>query len=260
MAISFASQIQALTGFESKSSAAVDSETGDDFAVLAAQWMDDACKEVINILPPKLLERVSNVSGASGTANYTNGTGVTHEQKVTGALRAITTEFNDGDVYICRPISHLQSYKAADPNNIEFATETDPVYYTEPKADGTAGVIKVLPSSSLALAKVLSIDYPSFDAAGGDANDVTSISTIPNFPDEVVYLVVLRASIYAGQYLLAIEQDEDLYEPIIEGLEKRYKEGLTALQTKKLGDTPSKSKGKGLDMNKLLQGMAKGKK
>ena len=255
MAISFASQIQALTGFESKSSGNTDSETGDDFGVLAAQWMNDAAKEVMNLLPPRLLDRCSHISAAD--ANLTQS-GTTYETKVTGALRAITTAFNDGDVYVCRPISHLQSYKAADPNHVEYATETDPVYYIEPQETSNALKVRVLPTSSSALAKVIHLDYPAFVTSGGQEYDITTISTIHNFPDEAEYLVVIRAAIYAAQYQLAME--EDLYEPIIEGLEKRYKEGLTALQTKKMGDAPSKAKGKGLDMNKLLQGMAKGKK
>lgn len=257
MAISFASQIQALTGFESKSSGNTDSETGDDFDELAAQWMNDAAKEVMNVLPPRLLERCSHISSAD--ANLTQS-GVTYETKISGALRAITTAFNDGDVYTCRPISHLQSYKAADPSHIEYATETDPVYYIEPQTTPNALKVRVLPTSTSALAKVIHLDYPAFVTSGGQEYDITTISTIHNFPDEAEYLVVLRAAIFAGQYLLAIEQDEDLYEPIIEGLEKRYKEGIAGLQTKKLGDVASKPKSKGLDMNKLLQGMTKGKK
>ena len=255
MAISFASQIQALTGFESKSSGNTDSETGDDFDELAAQWMNDAAKEVMNILPPKLLEKCSHISAPD--ANLT-GTGTTYETKVTGVLRSISTAFNDGEVYTCRPVSHLQSYKAADPEHIEYATMTDPVYFAEPQASPNALKIRVLPASSLAVAKVIHLDYPAFVTSGGQEYDITTISTIHNFPDEAEYLVIIRAAISAGQYLLAIEQDEDLYEPIIEVLEKRYKQGVDALQKRKIDPTPSKSKG--MDMNKVLQSLGKGAK
>ena len=258
---SFASQIQALTGFEAKSSYNVDSETTDDFGVLAAQWMTDACREVINILPAPLLDRISNLTAASAT--YT-GAGITHEGKIIGALRTVSTAgtptFNAGEVYVCRPISHLQSYKYADPDHLEFATPTDPAFYVEPQADGTAGKVKVLPTSSLAVAKVIEIDYPAFVASGGQEYDITTISTIPNFPNETEYIVVIRAAIYAAQYLLANEQDEDLYEPIIESLEKRYKQAIDALQTKKIEAAPKKGGlGKGMDVNKMLQSL-KGKK
>ena len=259
MAISFASQIQALTGFESKSSGNTDSETGDDFDELAAQWMNDAAKEVMNILPPALLSRCSHISAAD--SNLT-GAGAVYETKITGALRSISTGFNDGEVYVCRLISHLQSFKAADPNLIEYATETDPVYYIEPQASPNALKVRILPTSSANVAKVIHLDYPAFVTSGGQEYDITTISTIHNFPDEAEYLVVIRAAIFAGQYLLAIEQDEDLYEPIIEGLEKRYKQGIDALQTKKIDAAPTKSKvpGKGgMDISKLLQGL-KGKK
>ena len=257
---SFASQIQALTGYEAKSAPTTDSETTDDFAVLAAQWMTDACKEVMNILPAPLLDRISNLTAANST--YT-GAGITHEGKVIGALRSISTGFNAGEGYVCRPISHLQAYKHADPDHLEFATPTDPVFYVEPQADGTAGKVKVLPTSSLAVAKIMEIDYPVFVASGGQEYDITTITTIPNFPNEAEYIVVIRAAIYAAQYLLANEQDEDLYEPIIESLEKRYKQAIDALQTKKIDAAPKKGGlgglGKGMDVSKMLQSL-KGKK
>ena len=257
---SFASQIQALTGYEAKSSAATDSETTDDFAVLAAQWMTDACKEIINIFPAALLDRISNLTAANAT--YT-GAGITHEGKVIGAIRtastAATPTFNAGEVYVCRPISNLQSYKYSDPDHLEFATPTDPVFYVEPQADGTAGKVKVLPTSSLAVAKIMEIDYPVFVASGGQEYDITTITTIPNFPNEAEYIVVIKAAMYAAQYLLANEQDEDLYEPVIESLEKRYKQAIDALQTKKIDAAPKKSGlGKGMDVGKMLQSL-KGK-
>ena len=253
---SFASQIQALTGYEAKSAPTTDSETTDDFAVLAAQWMTDACKEVMNILPAPLLDRISNLTAANST--YT-GAGITHEGKVIGALRSISTGFNAGEVYVCRPISHLQAYKHADPDHLEFATPTDPVFYVEPQADGTAGKVKVLPTSSLAVAKIMEIDYPVFVASGGQEYDITTITTIPNFPNEAEYIVVIKAAMYAAQYLLANEQDEDLYEPVIESLEKRYKQAIDALQTKKIDAAPKKSGlGKGMDVGKMLQSL-KGK-
>ena len=262
---SFASQIQALTGYEAKSSAATDSETTDDFAVLAAQWMTDACKEVINIFPSALLDRISNLTAAN--EDYTDGTGIIHEGKVIGAIRTVSAEstptFNAGEVYVCRPISNLQSYKYADPDHLEFATPTDPVFYVEPQTDGNAGKVKVLPTSSLAVAKVMEIDYHTFVASGGQEYDITAQSTIPNFPNEAEYIVVIRAAIYAAQYLLANEQDEDLYEPIIESLEKRYKQAIDALQTKKIDAAPKKGGlgglGKGMDVSKMLQSL-KGKK
>ena len=54
---------------------------------------------------------------------------------------------------------------------------------------------------------------------------------------------------------LAIEEDEDLYEPIIDMLTKRYEQGMSALLTKKLEPT-AKGKGKGLDLGKALSGLA----
>ena len=260
MAVSFASQIQALSGYPAKSLDGVDSETGDDYENLAAQWMNDAAKEVINILPPNLLEKCSHISAADATLT---GAGVTYETKVIGALRTVSNEstptFNAGEVYICRQISHLSSYRAADPDHLDYATPTDPVYFAEPQTSPNALKIRVLPESSLAVAKVIHLDYPAFVTSGGQEYDITTISTIHNFPDEAEYLVVIRAAISAAQYQLAMEEDEDLYEPIIESLEKRYKQGVDALQTKKIEKPAASSKGKGMDIGKMLQTLGKGK-
>ena len=254
MAVGFAYRIHALTGFDADAGTA--SETGQYYRDMTAQWMTDALKEVVNILPPPLFDRCAKVSAAQ--VDFTNGTGVANEQKIIGALRSISTAFNAGEVYTCRPISHLQSYKAADPDHVDFATQTDPVVYFEPQVDGTAVKVRILPTSSLAVAKIITVDYPVFTASDSGTYDVVNATSIANFPDEAEELVVLRAAIYAAQYQLSIEEDEDLYEPIIETLEKRYKQAVDSLQTKKIEAAPSKSKG--MDIGKVLQSLGKGKK
>ena len=52
MAWNFAEQIHSLTGFDAASTS--DSETGEDFNLLANQWCVDAAKEVIILLPGEL--------------------------------------------------------------------------------------------------------------------------------------------------------------------------------------------------------------
>ena len=141
MALDFAAQIHALTGFDADSTN--DTETGDDFNVLAAQWMNDATREVANLLPPNLLERVSKVSSA-----FAPNTGIDIASKVLSVIRTRNTEGtpqfdNPGDVFVCRQIPHSLSHKALDPDSLEYATETDPVYYIEPQVDDTAAKIKI---------------------------------------------------------------------------------------------------------------------
>tara|TARA_Y100000593_G_scaffold22772_1_gene45339 strand:- start:519 stop:1304 length:786 start_codon:yes stop_codon:yes gene_type:complete len=254
MAVAFAYRIHALTGFDADAGTA--SETGQYYRDMTAQWMTDAIVEVMNILPPQLLEKCSKISAAS--ANYTNGTGVLNEGKVLSVIRTVSTQgtptFNSGEVYMCRQIPYSQSFNAGDPDHVESATPTDPLYYIEPQVDNTVARVKVLPTSTAAIAKVISVDYPVFTAGDSGTYDVVNSTAIANFPDEAEYLVVLRAAIFAAQYQLAIEEDDDLYEPIIDSLSKKYEQGITALLTKKL-EPAAKSKGKGLDLGKALAGL-----
>ena len=52
-----------------------------------------------------------------------------------------------------------------------------------------------------------------------------------NFPDEAEYLVVLRAAITAAEYLIAIEEDVELYGAVLTTIKSQYQEGVLALQT-----------------------------
>ena len=226
MALDFAAQIHALTGFDADSTS--DTDTGDDFDEMAAQWMNDATREVANLFPPNLLERLSKVSSA-----FAPNTGIDIASKVLSVIRTRNTEGtpkfdNPGDVFVCRQISHYLSHKALDPDSLEYATETDPVYYIEPQVDDTAAKIKILPTSTANIAKVSMVDYPVWTTGSG-TYQVTSATSINNFPDEAEYLVVLRASIYAAEYQAAIEEDPELYLPIIQNLRQDYMQGLQAI-------------------------------
>ena len=62
-------------------------------------------------------------------------------------------------------------------------------------------------------------------------------TSISNFPDEAEYLVVLRAAITAAEYLLAQEEDSELYIPIIASLKAQYQEGVYALKVGQFAPT-----------------------
>ena len=49
MAWDFGAQIHSLTGFDGNLDSA--SEEGDDYTTLANQWLNDAAREIINLLP-----------------------------------------------------------------------------------------------------------------------------------------------------------------------------------------------------------------
>ena len=60
MALDFAAQIHALSGFDADGTD--DTETGDDFDESAAQWMTDGAREVINYLPDELKMKCATVT------------------------------------------------------------------------------------------------------------------------------------------------------------------------------------------------------
>ena len=236
MAWNFGVQINSLTGFDGNLDSA--SEEGDDYTTLANQWLNDAAREIINLLPVSMLQRCAKMNSS---ANYTSATGVTHEERVISVVRAKDADFNAGEVHVCRQIPFTSAHKAADENSLEYAKETDPVYYYEPQTDTdgsgnqNAVLVKVLPTSSANVTKVYSIDYPTVDH---------SHSNITNFPDEAEYLVALRAALTAAEYRLNFEEDVELYSPLITNLRNEYQQGVLALQTRKLY-TPKKDDDEG---------------
>ena len=228
MALHFAARIHALSSFDADSTS--DTDTGQDFDEHAAQWMTDSIREIIDMFPLQLLERCGKITSAN--ANYTNGTGVETENKVISVQSALGTAFSTGQVFICRQIPHTMAHKAADLDSLEHATPTDPVWYYDYASGGDNSVlIKVLPTSSAAVAKVTTIDYPIFTAGDTETYDVSQKTVIANFPDEAEHLVVLRAAISAAEYQLAIEEDPEVSMPILATLKAQYQEGVMALKT-----------------------------
>ena len=231
MASSYADRIHALSGFDANLTTDVQGTNQSDHDEMAAQWMTDAAREVINLLPIKLFERSAKIS-----AVFAPTTGAAaHENKVLSAIRAKTTSFNDGEVFDCRQISHTLVNKAKDENSLEYATETDPVWYYEPQVDTTALKVKILPASTENLAKIYSIDYPVFTAGSGVYDIVSdAVVSIANFPIEAENAVLLRAAMYAAEYQMAIEEDIDLYGSIVVNLRNEFTQSISALKTGKL--------------------------
>ena len=101
MAWNFADQIHALTGYDADSTS--DSETGEDFNLLANQWLVDAAREVINILPSKLKMKCSKVTNL-----YIGNTDTTMDLDDKGEILYVTRENANTGYYIgCREISTL---------------------------------------------------------------------------------------------------------------------------------------------------------
>jgi hypothetical protein len=96
---------------------------------------------------------------------------------------------NDGTIdQPCRLIPAWKRGRAADSSDMEYATATDPVYYTND------GKFNILPSGGSGN-KLVSI--PTYSQSS--PLDASAISTITNFPNEAEYLVVLYAAVKALQ-------------------------------------------------------------
>ena len=215
MAWTFSEQIHALTGLDAASNS--DSETGEDFRVLSAQWLVDAAREVTNILPPLLKEKCTTETTLNHSATTIDLDTLGGEVLYVNRLSADS----GGSRIPCRKVPSMYGELSNDSNSLYKASETDPVYWI--LSSGDAAILNVIPTpTENQTAIVYHVGYPSI------AYNDTSIA---NFPDEAEYLVVLRAAITAAEYLLAIEEDVELYIPVISSLKSQYQEGILALTT-----------------------------
>ena len=121
---------------------------------------------------------------------------------------------SDGDItQSCREVSARQKGIVTDPDDMLFATITDPVFFIDNNA------LDVLPAGGSCTYS--EVQYPA--VAYGD-------SAIAVFPDEAEHLVALRAAITAAQYKLNFEEDIELYGGIITTLKAQYTEGVQAMK------------------------------
>ena len=186
MAWDFAAEISALTGFNADYN--TDTSTGETHRVHATQWLTDSAKEVIKVLPNRLLHFcASNETFTSGTPSTVN----------TGKI--LTVFRNDGDInQPCRKIEPFHKGRYSDPDDMNYATVTDPVYFIE------NNTIDALPlGGSVTYSEV---QFPAVAYNG------TAIAT---FPDEAERAVVVCAAIKAAEFMLANEEDVELLTPIL---------------------------------------------
>ena len=222
MAWNFADQIHALTGFDADSTS--DSETDEDFNLLANQWLVDAAKEVINILPPKLKMKCVKITALTSSTPM--------DLDSAGEILHATRENADSGYHIgCREINPIYGGSADDSSSLHYVTATDPVYWVESDTGGDPKLfVKPTPTSNQP-ARIHHVAYPPNSTTWDGSNLPGASTSISNFPDEAEYLVPLRAAITAAEYLLAIEEDVELYAPILATLKTQYQEGVLALQT-----------------------------
>ena len=227
MALDFAARIHALSGFDADSTS--DTETGDDFDESAAQWMTDAAREVINILPPKLKMKCA-------TTTTLNDSTTTMDIDSSGDVLFVTRlSANSGGYQTpCREVPPLYGGLTTDSSSLYYASVTDPVYWISSSND--IAILSVLPTPTAnQTAIVYHVGYPTVD--------VDTVSTIANFPDEAEYLVVLYTAIKVAESAMVTEEDPELFAPIITVLKQDYDKGIKILaggtapkQSQKLGD------------------------
>jgi len=226
MAETFKNRIDALTGF------AVINGTDSDDAI--SDWLSDGVNQIISILPPEKLEECTK------TATVTSASGHDLDTSTIGQVLLVTREDIFSVEQLCRKIPKSFASRAADPNDLMFASTTDPVYFMDD------AIIKILPvPTSIQSAYVT---YVALTAVvhGSDGG-------IDNFPDDVEYAVVLYASIKAAQSLLASEEDDDLYVPIITTLKQDYVQAINLLGAKQDAPKAAASSKKNLEsLQKLL--------
>jgi len=172
----FKTRIDDLTGFGST----------DDVAI--ADWLVAGAREIIDVLPMALLNRMSEIQ------EFTSFQGI----EDTKILHVLRKDENNSDVLMpCREIHASQSGRASDSNYMEFATSSDPVYYLENKR------IYTLPASA-------STDDSKLVKINEDFTIAATDSTIDNFPKEATNAVVLYASRNALMRLMNNLQSNDL--------------------------------------------------
>ena len=203
-------RIQALTNFDADNTA---DDTFDSvkYNVLTNQWLNDGYREVVGLLPLELLSQcLTKFEFASTPAGM--------ESEELKAGKVYNVQMHNGTKYIaCRQISSINKGNAEDSNSIIYATSDDPVYYVEQNK------INVLPSGSAS--EYFAIDYSGITELAYDD------TAIVNFPDEAENLVILYASVKALEHLVSIEEDTELYIPIIQNLKQDYATQIQILKT-----------------------------
>ena len=152
-----------------------------------SQFLTDGAREIINILPPDLLQYCAGVTRLDDSPT----TLAISADLDFGKILYVT--HSDGARHLpCRQIPAAFKELANDSTSLKyFGTDSDPVYWingTEASDDNTtsATILEVFPTpTATKTAFIHHITYPAI---------THSQSSITNFPDSAEYLVVLYAS------------------------------------------------------------------
>ena len=96
----------------------------------------------------------------------------------------------------------------------------DPVFWKASNSSGNPTLFVAPTPEATQVAYVHHIAYPTI------TQDSTSIA---NFPDEFEYLVILYAAIKATEYMMLVEEDQEVYGPQLQNLKQDYQQGIGTL-------------------------------
>ena len=151
MAWTFADQIHSLSGYDADSTS--DTETGEDFNILANQWLTDAAKEVINVLPRNLKMKCAKMT------SLTDATPMDLDSF--GQILHVTRENADSGYQIgCREVDTIYGASTEDSTSLYKASATDPAYWIESDTGGDPKLfVRPNPTASQP-ARVHAVSYP----------------------------------------------------------------------------------------------------
>lgn len=171
------------------------------------QFLRDGLKQLYNVLPPeKLLECVTHTELSNSPSILSLST------STIGPIMAVTRKDSRGFNQVCRQISPVMVSRVTDTSDLMHSRETDPVYFIK------NSVLNVYPDPTAGqTAEVLYL--PLTQISHDD-------SLIANLSNDMEYIVVLYAAIKMAEYLLASEEDTELYVPMITALKQDYVQAL----------------------------------
>ena len=177
-------------------------------------WATDAVKEIINILPPELKIECATITSLTSSTPM--------DLDATGKVFHVTRENADSGYHIgCREVNPIHAGSAGDSTSLHYVTVTDPIYWVESDTGGDPKLFVKPDPTANQPARVHHVAYPTVD--------VSSVSSIVNFPDEAEYLVVLYTAIKVAESLMISEEDPELFIPIISTLRQDYDKGIQML-------------------------------
>lgn len=196
MAWTFADEIHALTGYNADGTGESISE--ETLIEHADQWLTDAAKTVIQLLPIHLKMKCS-------TAVELSNSPTTIDMDSLGEILLVTREDANAGTFIpCREIPPTHASLATDTDSIMYeATATDPVYYVLPNSSGNPTLFVKPVTDSNQTGYVYHVAYPPNSGSFGDGDAPSTSKNITNFPNEAEPLVVLEASMKALCYKMA---------------------------------------------------------